>query len=137
MKKIVLNSLLLVFLAVSCFATVSANTVLADSGQDVYFTYTNYSHVGSVDGSDHGWFYTLTGGGASLEVTDTTATGDMYVTLKRVRPGIDLELTTKTINGTGKYWFNTDTYSSEYYIFAWGGSSGTEQLLSGWMHNHS
>lgn len=132
MKKKVLNLLLLVFLVFSCYAT-----VWADSGQDVYFSYDNYSIPGSVNGSNHGWFYYLTGGGASIEVTDTTATGNMRVSLRRREIGFDVELTTAVINGTGSYWFNTDTESSKYYLYAWGGASGTTQILSGWMHNHS
>lgn len=132
MKKIMPTILLSLFLVGSFFVTANA-----DNGQSVWLSYKNYSIPGSVDGSANGQFYSLTTGGVSLEVTDTTSSsGSMSMTLRRSRFGVDQEYGTKSIRGTGNYQWTIDTDSSDYYLFAWGGASGTTQTLSGKMHDH-
>lgn len=131
MKKTISTAFLSIFLIFSC-----AIPAFADSGQSVWFKYRNYSIPGSVDGSKNGEFYTLTSGGVSLDVSSTTASGDMNVSLRLSQFGFDKECGENTIDGTGTYTWTINTNSSKYYLFAYGGANDTTQTLSGTMHDH-
>lgn len=45
----------------------------ADSGAYVSLSYRNYTIPGSVNGSKNGYYYHLTKGGVSLQVTETNS----------------------------------------------------------------
>ena len=110
----------------------------ADSGTYVSLSYLNYTIPGSVNGSKNGYYYHLTKGGVSLQVTETNSNnGQMYVDLRRYKSwGVDPSYGECRIYGTGWYNYKVDTDSDKYYIFASGGASGTVSKLKGYMHNH-
>lgn len=132
-----IKKLFATLLITGLFLISTFSPAMADTGQSVYFSYYTYSGAGCVDGSANGVFYTLNSGQVSIEVSDKTGTGSIGVTLKRSVLGFDPEYGTAYVSDSPtEVYYNVNTNSSSYYLFAFGGNAQTWMSLTGSMHNH-